>query len=375
MIADWFKPADPEAAKTAAAGTPASSSGSAEAASDAAARRQQHAQKLRESEPTINRDLSAEELAERRQAEMQRKLAASATGGRGQGPQGVTFDGMFRPLNALLLDQQSGVEFHDGVQLNVQRSMHNAMVASKLTVGSPQAAGWEVSLQSQGFTDVNAVTYSTNGRLGLMHQRMFKSGALGVGQWSVQPTPMGPQGGFYGMLQWPWMRNGATQLSYIKGQQVNLSHAARPIRGTTVGAQLSYDMMQKQTSLTWGAAMQRNNVNWFFQYCPDKGEWKVATSRFDWELDTEMFVQLEMAARKSQGGAEDLMSMITTGIKKPFIGGAVVHATLSGFSRLKAVLELPFGGDREGMNAIALKYCIQYDAIKGAAKHGISLSV
>jgi hypothetical protein len=371
MIADWFKPADPK--------DPATSSNAAVGsgnAADADARRKAHAAKLREQEPEINRELSPEEARDRRSSAMRRKLAASAGSGAGHGhpDRSVTFEGLFRPLNALLMTEQHS-DFHDGIALNLSRQIHNSMVQTKMSVGSPQAAGWEITLQANGFSDVNAVTYTTAGRMSLMHQRMFKSGALAVLQFMAQPTPAGPQGNFFGMLQWPWMRNGSSQISYLKSQHVNLSHAAKIVRGTTVGAQLTYDMMTKATSVTYGACIQRKNVSWFGKWTPDKSEWSIATTRFDWELDTEVFAQLEMANRKGQSGGEDLMSMVSVGMKKPFIGGAVVNACLQGFSRLKATLELPFGGDREGFNRVTLKYCVQYDAVKGAAKQGISLSM
>mmetsp|Transcript_5016 Transcript_5016/g.15836 ORF Transcript_5016/g.15836 Transcript_5016/m.15836 type:complete len:374 (-) Transcript_5016:215-1336(-) len=373
MIADWFKPADPADAKKPAA----SSSGSADdgAAAAASSEKAAYAQKRREEEPEIRRELTDDELSERRAAAMRRKLAASATGGQSGHPgDNVTFEGMFRGLNALLMSENMG-HFHDGIEVNTQRQMHNMLVASKLSVGSPQSAGWELTLQSNGFADVNAVTYTTSGRMSLMHQRMFKSGALGVLQFAAQPTPAGPQGNFFGMLQWPWMRNGTSQINYLKGQQVTLSHAAKILRGTCVGAQMTYDTMQRATSMSWGATLQRKNVNWFAQWTPDKGEWKVATTRHDWELDTEVFAMLEMANRKGNQGGEDLMSMISFGLKKPFIGGATVQACLQGFSRLKATLDLPFGGDREGLNRVNLRYCVQYDAVKGAAKQGISLTL
>jgi hypothetical protein len=367
MLADWFKPADPAAAPN------ATTSSGAEGESGADARRKAHAQKLRDQEPAINRQLTADELREQRDAALRRKLAASAGSG-GHPDRAVSFESIFRPLNALLMTEQHS-DFHDGVQLNTTRQMHNLMVASKLSVGSPQAAGWELSLQSNGFADVNAVTYTTSGRLSLMHQRMFKSGALGVAQFMAQPTPAGPQGNFFGMLQWPWMRHGSSQVNYLRGQHINLSHAAKVVRGTTVGAQMTYDMVSRSTSMTYAACIQRKNVSWFGKWTPDKAEWQLASLRHDWELDTDIFVMVEMANRKGQSGGEDLMSMVSVGLKKPFIGGSCVSACLQGFSRLKAVLELPFGGDREGLNRVTLKYCIQYDAVKGAAKQGISLSL
>jgi hypothetical protein len=378
MIADWFKPADPADAKakggaSTSSGNAADSAAAASAAAEESKRKAEYAQKRREEEPSIRRELSDDEVAERRAAAMRRKLASSASGPSPQG-EGTTFEGMFRPLNSLLMGENMG-HFHEGIEVNTQRQMHNMMVASKLAVGSPQAAGWELTLQSNGFADVNAVTYTTSGRMSLMHQRMFKSGALGVLQFAAQPTPAGPQGNFFGMVQWPWMRNGTSQINYLKGQQVTLSHAAKIFRGTSVGCQMTYDSMQRMTSMSWGAAIQRKNVQWFAQCTPDKGEWKVATTRHDWELDTEVFAQLEMANRKGNQGGEDLMSMISFGLKKPFIGGATVQACLQGFSRLKATLELPFGGDREGLNRVNLRYCVQYDAVKGAAKQGISLSL
>lgn len=370
MLAEWFKPADPQAKPAAAGGESKSAVHSEED------KRKEHSRKLREQEPVIAKELTAEELSAQREATLRRKLAAAANGSGGQAGPGnsATFESIMRPLNRLLMTEQHN-EFFDGIQMQTSRQMHNLMVQSKLSVGSPQTAGWELVLQANGFSDVSSVTYSTAGRTSLMHQRMFKSGALGVGQFMAQNTPMGPQGNFYGMLQYPWMRNGASSISYLKGQNVTLSHGVRVLRGLTVGANMAYDMTTKTTSMTYAGSLNRKNVSWYGSWTPDKGEWKLATTRQDWELDTEMFAMVEMANRKGQSGGEDLMSMVSFGLKKPFIGGATVSAVLQGFARLKGVLELPFGGDREGFNRVTLTYCVQYDAIKGACKQGIGLSL
>lgn len=358
MLADWFKGGSE--AKDAPAVTPEV---------DAAAKRDAHRRKLLEDEPQVRRELTAEELDAERTDAMRAKLRRTASESRPAGPNNaVTYDSMFRAVNRLMLSEQHA-EFHNGLTMQTSRQVHNMQVQSKFTVGTPQTAGWELTLQTNGFSDVNAVTYNSLGRYQLMHQRVFKSGALAVTQFMGQ-AQAGAPGTFFGMVQYPWMRDACTQLTYLKTQHLNLSHAARLVRNLTVGANMTYDLTTKATSISYGFLKQQGNVNWVGQWTPDKGEWKIATTRHDWELDTEVFAQLELAT--ARGG--DKSSVMSFGIHKPFIGGSVVSAVLTGFTKLKAVLDLPFGCDRPGMNQVGVRYTVQYDAAKGAVKHGLSVT-
>jgi hypothetical protein len=318
--------------------------------------------------------IAAEPTEDDKARRVQSKLRSSFTGPRGV--QGVSFDSLSRATNRVLPTSDrggyAGPEEADGVTLSCSRNIHNIMASSKWTLGKPQSAGWEMSLQMNGFSDVTAVTYSTQGRYSLMHQRMFKSGALAVTQFMYQPQMAMMGGTFFSMLQYPWGPNGATtQVQYVRGQQVQLSHAARIVRGVNAGACMTYELPTNKTSVAYAfhTTSTDKKSQWAGSWTPATGEWKLATTKFDYQSDREIGVQIEMADKRGQ-----LVPLMSVGFVKQLIGGGQVQALLTNFRRLKAFVELPFGGQRAGFNQVKLVWGVQFDADTGGCKHGLQLS-
>jgi hypothetical protein len=344
------------------------------AAAAAEAKRVEHRKAL-EAEPEVHREQTADEQRENSDKALRKKLIDSAKEPSPGPNSAITFDGLFRTAGRLLISEQQ-VDFHDGLQLNLSRQAHNMQVSSKWQFGNPQAAGWDVNLQMNGFGDVTSTSYSTLGRFSLMHQRVFKSGALMVAQFMVQPqaAQMGaPPGTLFFMMQWPWIRGGCTQFNYLRSQHVQLSHTARLMRGVHLGAQMQYDTNTHDTAMSYGLSAASTDKTAMFaaQATPDKGEWKVAMTKADAASDVEMVVQLERV-EKQQGGLQPALSI---GLRKPFIGGAVVSAVMTQFQRLKVVLDLPFGCGRAGINEASLQYTLKFDAHSGGVKHGLALTL
>lgn len=375
MLKDWFSGASSQpAAGTSGAQVPDT------AAADKAAARQR---RLDADPEPAQRELSAEEQATRRDEGLRRKLqAARRYGGsaRRGGPPGggaPAYESFSRGFNRLLMEQCNASEFlHDGLQVGVSRQAHNAQVQTKYTVGNPQNAGFELNLQLHGFSDMTAASYSTQGRYSLMHQRMFRSGAVGVAQFMAQPQAAamgGPPGTFFGMLQVPgWVPGGCTQLTYLRGQHVQLNHAARVVRGLSVGANLTYDVATHATTMAYAAhfAAADRSSEYLATMNPDSGEWKLAAMKSDWNSDTDMAVVLDCTEKKGH-----IVPQLHLALRKNLIGGGALSAVLTGFHKLKTVLEIPFGGDRAGLNQVTVAYGLQYDAVQGSAKHGLTLSM
>ena len=309
-----------------------------------------------------------------REEEILKKLRESAKEPPPTPNNAVTFDSVFRNSSRILLDGNQH-ETHEGLQVNVGRNAQNCMVSSKWQFGNPQMSGWDVNLQMNGFSDMTSVGYSTLGRWSLMYQRVFKSNAMAVLQFMAQPQAMamgGPAGTFFGLMQYPWVTGGCSQLSYVKSQNFSLNHMQRLIRGVYAGVQLSYDPNTRGTSMTYGfsATNPSRSSTLGFELKPDSGEWKVAFATSDWESDMELATQLEYTEKRN-----GKVSLLSVGMRKNLIGGGLINCVLSGFSKLKANLELPFGGDRAGFNQMRMVYGIQYDLHNGALKQGVSLTL
>ena len=324
-----------------------------------------------DAEPEAPTEMSEEEKSESRDNAIRKKLADSAKEAPHQ-QQMTAYDGMFRNATRILLDSHMA-DLHEGLQLSLARNAQNAMVSSKWLFGTPQQSHWEVNIQMNGFTDVMSVSYNTLNRWQLMYQRMFSSGAMAVLQFMAQPQAAamgGPPGTFFGMVQYPWVRGGCTQLQYVRSQQVSLSHCQRLIRGVYVAAQMSTDLNTNSTNMTYAGMSASGKTSWSGEYKPHSGEWKVATTRSDWGTDTEMACQIENSDKRN--GKVCIMSV---GVRKNLIGGGNLSAVLSGFSRLKAILEMPFGCERAGFNQLMFSYNAQYDINTGGLKHGISMTL
>ena len=323
-------------------------------------------------DPEPNRELTPEEIAKEKKLAMKRKLKEIAT--EHNGPSGggqVTYDSLCRSLNRILMEGHttSTMEMHDGIQIATAKGFQNAQLQNKWTFGNPQQASWETNLAMNGFSDAVSAMYSTMGRAQLTYQRMFRSGALFVGQFIMQPTPMGMQGTLFSLFQYPWVPHGCSTFVYLKGQHVQASHTSRIVRGLHVGAQITYDLNQGSTSTHYAASTTSSDktTHWAAEIKPDTGEWRFGMSKAQWVQDVEVGAQLDVKDKR-----QGKVSSLSIGVRKPLIGGGSIHAVLSNFKAVKAVLELPFGLDR---SQVKVQYCIQYDIPSGGAKHGLTLNL
>lgn len=360
------------------------------------------------------------------------------------GPSDPTFESMDRDINKLFLDThrgEAGEYLHEGLVVALTRQAHNMQVGTKYTMagggeggrGGPQGggSGWECSLQCHGFSDLTAATYSSLGRYSLMHQRMFRAGGVGVVQFMAQPAAAamgGPPGTVFVMVGYPWKvapehgwykgiplvgpmvhralngsdatsesseetgdhhrhhasalfsMHGNTQLSYVKGQNVQLQHASRVLRGVFLGSQMTYDVTTKSTSTVFGVHIVSpdRTAQYYANVNPESGEWKISMLKKDWASDLEMAISLDVSEKPPMPGAgkggPKFIPSLQLGLKKGLIGGGSLSAALQSFRRLKAVWEFPLGGDKPGWNQIKVAYGIQYDIMSGSAKHGLTLT-
>jgi hypothetical protein len=321
-----------------------------------------------------NQKSSPVDPVERREEEILRKLRESAKEAPPTPNNVVTYDSVFRTSSRILLDGNQH-ETHDGLQVNVGRNAQNCMVSSKWQFGNPQSSGWDINLQMNGFSDMTSVGYSTTGRWSLMYQRVFKSHAMAVLQFMAQPQAMamgGPAGTFFGLMQYPWVTGGCSQLSYVKSQNFSLNHMQRIIRGVYAGAQMSYDPNTRGTTLSYGlsATNPAKSSSFGVEVKPHSGEWKMAFATSDWESDMELATQLEYTEKRN-----GKVSILSIGMRKNLIGGGVINCVLSGFSKLKANLDFPFGGSQQGLNQMGMSYSLQYDLHSGGLKHGVTLNL
>ncbi|KEG13017.1 hypothetical protein DQ04_01271170 [Trypanosoma grayi] len=308
----------------------------------------------------------AEAIALREDA-FRKKLAASAKEGPASPAKLVSYDTMFRRAQRLLIEGNAS-EIQEGLTMNLSRHAQNVMISSKFALVSPQMSHWEVGLQMNGFSDIVVATYNTLSRWTLMYQRVSSTGALLLAQCMAQRQQGMTQGTVVGMLQYPWVFGGCTQLQYVKGQVLSLSHTQRIIRGVHVGSNLSWDPNTKGTALSYAASATNPAKTGMLaaEWHPSKGEWKLALTRSDWAHDAEFAMQLEYANK-----GESMLSLLSFGLRKQFVGGGAMSAALCGFSKLKAIVELPFGGERRGFNQLHCLYNAQYDINSGSLKHGL----
>ena len=221
-----------------------------------------------------------------------------------------------------------------------------------------------------GFSDVIGVTYSTLSRWQLSYQRVFSTGAMFVAQLMAQSQGGMTMGTLFSMLQYPWVHGGCTQLQYVKQQQTTLSHMQKIIRGVYVGSQFSYDPNTHASSMSYAftAHNDKKTSVWSGEMKPSSGEWKIAYLRQDWASDHEVAVQLENTEKRN-----GFVSLLSIGIRKVMVGGGSVSAAISGFTKLRAIVELPFGGERPGFNQVRFNYNTQYDIQSGGFKHGLTV--
>jgi hypothetical protein len=252
----------------------------------------------------------------------------------------------------------------------------NMSIASKYHLQNPQTSAWDLTLQMHGFSDFVSATFSTLNRYQLMYQRVFKSGALAVGQWMVQPGMMSagpvPAGNFFALFEYPWRLHGSSSLTYLKGQHVSVSHTERLIRGVYIGSTMTYDLNTHNTNTTY--AMQSTSADRktiVALEAKDTGDVKVAMVKRDWSTDSEFALELDYAERKS--GART--SLMNAGVRKNLIGGGILNVALSNFSKVRGVLELPFGLDRPGLNQVRVAYNISYDLANSSVKQGLTFTV
>lgn len=323
--------------------------------------------KLLESDPIHHKEMSPEEKRAQTQENYKRKLSQDDK----PAP-------LFAYDNALRGPQRILMEGHqdssEGLTLNVARNVHNTMVSTKWTFGNPQAANWELSLQMQGFSDVISASYSTLSRWSLMYQKTFTAGGLVVAQLMAQPQMMqmgGPAGSFFGLVQYPLVRGGCTAVQYVKTQQVAVSHMQKILRGLHLGAQMTYDVNTKGTSMSYCFNSQTSDrsMTWAGELKPSTGEWKVACTKADWGNDVEVCAQVEYT-EKRQG----LVRLMSLGLKRNLIGGGHMSAVIAGFSKIRAAIEFPFGGERAGFNQVNFAYNLQYEIASGGLKHGVTFT-
>lgn len=312
--------------------------------------------------------ISSEEATAKKEAALEKKLRDSLKEGPPHPQSMVTYDGTFRSAQRVLMDGNMA-EQTDGLSVTMSRNVQNTMVTSKWMFGNPQMSHWEISLQMNGFSDVTSVSYNTSNRWQLMYQRMFRSGATGVMQLLSQPQGDQNAGTFFGLIQYPWVHGGCTALQYVKQQTVSVSHMQRLIRGVYVGSCLNFDPNTKGTNVSYAASATNpsKTSSLAAEVKPHSGEWKVAYSRADWGTDQEMTAQLEFTEKRN-----GKISLLSVGLRKQLIGGGVVNCVVSGFSKLRAVVEMPFGGDRAGLNQLMMSYSLQYDIPTGGLKQGVS---
>eukprot|EP00758_Cryptobia_borreli_P002488 Tbor_TRINITY_DN3069_c0_g1::TRINITY_DN3069_c0_g1_i1::g.17329::m.17329 len=282
------------------------------------------------------------------------------------------FENAFRNPSRILMSGNH--QETEGLNIQMSRAAHNAKLTSKWVLGTPQQSNWEISAQVHGFSDLIVASYSTMKRWSLMYQRPFSSGALMVLQATAQPSMMqlgGPPGGFFGLLQYPWVHGGLSIVQFIKGHQVSISHTQRIIRGLHVGAQMAYSPQTQNSYMSYVAhsVSTDNKYSWSAEVKPDSGEWKVACCKQDWSNDLEMCAQIETSEKRN-----GLSNLLSIGYKKMLIGGGSVQVVLSGFSRVQAAIEFPFGGDIPDVNQVTLGYNVNCDLNSGGLKHGVSVN-
>ncbi|KAK7200916.1 Archaic translocase outer mitochondrial membrane 40 [Novymonas esmeraldas] len=313
---------------------------------------------------------SHETAARNRRAAYEAKLAESLKEGPPHPSKVVTYDGLFRKAQGVLLEGNGG-EVQEGITVNVARNAQNAMISTKWSLANPQTSHWEVNLQMNGFTDIVAASWNTLNRYQLMYQRVSSTGAMLVTQFMAQKQGGMSQGTVFAMLQYPWRFGGCTQVQYVKDQPFGLSHVQRLIRGVHVGTNLTVDPATRSSCLSHAISLStpKKDAAFVAEMTPSKGTWRIAATAFDWAMNMDAAVELEYKERR-----EGLGSMINVGCRRSFVGGAQLTTSLLGFGVTKVNLDLPFGGEMPGSNQLRLTFNCQYDNHSGALKQGLIIT-
>lgn len=310
---------------------------------------------------------SPESIVEQRREAFQKKLAETAAEGLPSPNKLVTYDSLFRRAQGILLEGNNN-EMQEGVTLNVSRNVQNTMVASKWHLSNPQMSHWEINLQMNGFTDVLAASWNTLNRYQLTYQRVSSTGAMVVTQFMAQKQQGMCQGTVFGLLQYPWVRGGCTQVQYVKDQSFSISHVQRIIRGVHVGTNLSLDPVTHTSSLSHAVSLMtpRRDAGFMAEFTPSKGTWRLAAVGSNWPTNVELAAEVEY-----KEGREGMTSAINIGARKTFVGGMQLASSLAGFNKLRVNLDIPFGGDVQGVNQFRMMMSAQYDVHGGALKQGL----
>lgn len=308
-----------------------------------------------------------ESLSAQRREAFQKKLAETAAEGLPSPNKLVTYDSLFRRVQTILLDGNNN-EVQEGLTLNISRNAQNTMVASKWNLSTPQTSHWEINLQMNGFSDVVAASWNTLNRYQLMYQRMSSTGAMLVTQFMAQKQQGMCQGTVFGLFQYPWVNGGCTQVQYVKDQSFSMSHVQRIIRGVHVGSNLTIDPTTHESSISHALSLMtpRKDAGLMAEFTPSKGTWKLAATGFGWQDNMDLAAQVEY-----KEGRESMVSTISFGVRKAYVGGAQLAASLAGFNKLRINLDLPFGGEHRGMNQFHMLLNCQYGVHDGTFKQGL----
>ncbi|KAG5491390.1 hypothetical protein JIQ42_01291 [Leishmania sp. Namibia] len=329
---------------------------------------------VEEKRPVSRMVIDAEKPLETRESAMSRrreayekKLAESAKEGPPHPSKMVTYDGIFRKAQSVLLEGNNN-EIQEGITLNIARNAQNAMISTKWALVNPQMSHWEVNLQMNGFSDIVAASWNTLNRYQLMYQRVSSTGAMLVTQFMAQKQGGMSQGTVFAMMQYPWRFGGCTQVQYVKDQSLSLSHVQRLIRGVHIGTNLTVEPATHSSCLSHAISLMtaKRDAGFMAEMTPSKGTWKIAATAFDWSMNMDAAIELEFME-----GREGMRSALNVGCRKSFVGGAQLTASLLGFNMAKVNLELPFGGEVPGANQLRLAFNCQYDIHAGALKQGL----
>ena len=286
-----------------------------------------------------------------------------------------SYDKIFRSVSRILIESMGG-EQSEGLSVSTNRQTMNMSMASKYTIHDKQDSAWDLTLQMHGYSDFVSATYSTLNRYQLMYQRVFKTGAMFVSQFMVQPGMMTgspvPAGNFFSVFEYPWCTHGCSSVSYLKGQYVTLTHAHRLCRGLYLGTSVTYDVPTHDTRASY--AMQStspDNKTVYSAEIKDNGDARLAVVHKHWESATEYAFEVDY----SDGKNGSKSSSFNAGILRKLFGMGTLNLSLQNFQKIKAALEIPCGLDRPGWNQINLAYNMSYDIHNSALKQGINIQM
>lgn len=311
----------------------------------------------------------ADERAKQREA-FEKKLKESAVEKPAAAQGMLSYETLFRNSQGVMLEGSMN-EVQEGININIARNVQNTMLSSKWTLATPQTSNWEITAQMNGFNDIIAASWSTLNRYQLLYQRMPLNGALIVAQFMAQKQRGMVQGNVFGMMQYPWLFGGCTQVQYIKDQSFSVSHLQRLVRGLHVGSNLTLNPATRSSTLSHVLSFITPNKDASFlcELTPAKGSWRLVATAHDWGQNMDAAMQLEY-----NEGQEGMASLLSFGCRKKFIGGAQLTTAISAFNQLRASLSLPFGGEVPGVNQLALQINCQYDVHSGKLRQGLSLT-